>query len=1068
MKVRIKKSPKTGDQRDYSLTTHRPWFPTNSADPDATRNTIGAVPRQMANIEAEGGETVLGDINNDGNIEHMTITGKRHTQGGVPLQIPPGSFVFSDTNKMKIKDPAVLKHFGMGGKTGGYTPATIAKQYQLNDFMKKVNDPSTDALTRRTAEMMLNNNMQKLSELAAYQEGMKGKQPPAVSQQMLPDGGQQIAESAEPNEEYLMQQGMDELEMAYGGRVLPKAQTGISKGPDKAKGYWDRVTQGNMFQRENDKDIDPRMGKALEKIIPFYGEDAEGFGDWFKTLLTMPQNEINHLMTGYYESPMTTASRYGKYSDNQKFWGDVASDPMMYPEIPYALGKGAYKLGAKGVVAAMPVAKQFGTLVAHYGVQTANALKNLIGKLPFEQIIAKGADIAGRVSQATMHMKSDPLTYERTKAATQGGKPITMGLRDGQWYNIANGQKITKFAPVAPNASTFTLNAGQLHSAPSAPAVIKADGPTRTHVSGTPAKLKTQSSKTKIYDSFEEALDEKWNELQDKQVGGQYQHGGNIQEPQYRYDPVQRRMVPVMQNAGSVPANDGENEFVEEIVTKAGKGKRVTRGNKITTYDQNGEVVVTKQIEPDSKAYDAGAIDEYKKQGIKVILPKQFENNYGDVMIPGRQGQRGKTGVYGKEDYWDDEHKADFQRRFPTFMQQTPDYDPKKNVKDGRFQNWYNGNIREVGKKLNWSEDKIQAEIKKHGFINGSKDVNGLDEKHGEYTWSRPTYDIDTQPTPTPGTSRTVYRCPDCQPVQITGEPGAGDFESQARCHTECASVKAIPGQKPADPQDMWLQDKVSMAAVAGMDPYYGNPAMFQTNLIGANPQLEEYSAKNAAIQSNASMAASQINQSADPTAARANIAAIVGQSNQQGLNEIANIQNRNVNTTNDFAKFNAGIQNQENASNTQLRKQFFDETNVYGQNLQNFENQKEMQMANAFNRGVNGLQTRNMFRAIYPQYDVDPNSGAYRFNEGMDFTNPSVGYATTGASSQNMGELVNYYKKQLEGSIAPDKLDEAAIKFAEKAMAAQNQTSQVDHKAMLRANPGMALTGMTGGYNPF
>ena len=152
MRVRIKKTPRTGDQRDYSLITHRPWSPSNTEDPDAVKNTIGAVPRHLANIEAEGGETVLGDINGDGNIEHMTITGKRHTQGGVPLNVPAGSFIFSDTKKMRIKDKAVLEHFGMGGKKTGYTPAEIAKRYQLNEFMKKVNDPSADPFTRRTAE----------------------------------------------------------------------------------------------------------------------------------------------------------------------------------------------------------------------------------------------------------------------------------------------------------------------------------------------------------------------------------------------------------------------------------------------------------------------------------------------------------------------------------------------------------------------------------------------------------------------------------------------------------------------------------------------------------------------------------------------------------------------------------------------------------------------------------------------------------------------------------------------------------------------------------------------------
>ena len=41
-----------------------------------TRNTIGPVPRDMANLEAEKGETVLTDLNNDNSMELYNISGK--------------------------------------------------------------------------------------------------------------------------------------------------------------------------------------------------------------------------------------------------------------------------------------------------------------------------------------------------------------------------------------------------------------------------------------------------------------------------------------------------------------------------------------------------------------------------------------------------------------------------------------------------------------------------------------------------------------------------------------------------------------------------------------------------------------------------------------------------------------------------------------------------------------------------------------------------------------------------------------------------------------------------------
>ena len=106
--IKLKSVPnkaKTGSQLDYSLVDRNTLFlkPNTPVDSDV-KNTISAVPRDKANIEAEGGETIVGDINNDGYLEHQTIIGKRHTQGGVPLNVPEGSFIFSDTKKMTIKE----------------------------------------------------------------------------------------------------------------------------------------------------------------------------------------------------------------------------------------------------------------------------------------------------------------------------------------------------------------------------------------------------------------------------------------------------------------------------------------------------------------------------------------------------------------------------------------------------------------------------------------------------------------------------------------------------------------------------------------------------------------------------------------------------------------------------------------------------------------------------------------------------------------------------------------------------------------------------------------------------
>jgi hypothetical protein len=137
------------------------------------RKYLSGVPREVANLEAEGGETVL-IPNKQGGPAHYNIKGKRHFQGGVPLAIPAESFVFSDTRAMKIKDPVQLAEFGMPEKKGGYTPAEIAKKYDINTYRKILADVNSDALQVSTAEQVIGNYNVKLAKLALIQESMKG------------------------------------------------------------------------------------------------------------------------------------------------------------------------------------------------------------------------------------------------------------------------------------------------------------------------------------------------------------------------------------------------------------------------------------------------------------------------------------------------------------------------------------------------------------------------------------------------------------------------------------------------------------------------------------------------------------------------------------------------------------------------------------------------------------------------------------------------------------------------------------------------------------------------------
>ena len=188
----------TGDQADYGLvTTPQEYYRNtnfNNTDDKDVRYSLSSVPRENANIEAEGGETVLTDLTNDGTFGLYDIRGPRHSSGGVPMFLPEQSFIYSDTNKMKFtKDE--LAEFGISTKNK-MTPAKLSKKYELNDYYALLESPYADVIQSTTAELMLKKNMMNLSKVAFGQESKK----------KFEEG---VPLAAHP---YLVQQGIDPIE----------------------------------------------------------------------------------------------------------------------------------------------------------------------------------------------------------------------------------------------------------------------------------------------------------------------------------------------------------------------------------------------------------------------------------------------------------------------------------------------------------------------------------------------------------------------------------------------------------------------------------------------------------------------------------------------------------------------------------------------------------------------------------------------------------------------------------------------------------------------------------------
>ena len=206
-KVKILKSlptAKVGKQVNGSLVNDAAPYGggINKGTADSSINkTLQPVARNKANLEAEKGETVF-TYDDSGIPLFYKVGGERHFKGGTPLNLPDDSFIFSDTKSMKMSDPQILKMFGKTDKKGSYTPAELSKVYDINIYRKILQDPNSDKIMIKTAEMMIKNYVIKLGALALAQESKKG------FPQGIPKVAKPYMESQGISEEDLIPEGM--------------------------------------------------------------------------------------------------------------------------------------------------------------------------------------------------------------------------------------------------------------------------------------------------------------------------------------------------------------------------------------------------------------------------------------------------------------------------------------------------------------------------------------------------------------------------------------------------------------------------------------------------------------------------------------------------------------------------------------------------------------------------------------------------------------------------------------------------------------------------------------------
>lgn len=282
MKVKVKKTRGvTGNQHNYSLVTGSIWNYEDKPTTNTVGTTLRPVPRDEANIEAEKDETVVYP-DKDGMLSHAKIGGKRHSQGGTPLNVPDGSFVFSDYRGMNIKNKELLKNVFNMNTNKAVTPADIAKRYEINYYKKLLKDPWTDPMDKKTAQLMIENNMRKLGQLALIQEAKKGFPDgiPDISMPLMASSLGQAQPSPQPEE--------GQLPMGrFGGlpkhqKVGPVQAFPRVAGPVKRDSYGEIKVFGsdNYYEKSGNKVVDAQEKSAIDALYNYlrhYGTQMKDY-----------------------------------------------------------------------------------------------------------------------------------------------------------------------------------------------------------------------------------------------------------------------------------------------------------------------------------------------------------------------------------------------------------------------------------------------------------------------------------------------------------------------------------------------------------------------------------------------------------------------------------------------------------------------------------------------------------------------------------------------------------------------------------------------------------------------
>lgn len=474
-KVRVVDTPKakTGYQVDGSLANDLSAFGGGNLKltdkKSVERTTITKVPRDEANLEAEGGETVL-TFDPSGYPLFYEIKGPRHSNNGVPLNLPDDSFIFSDTKSMMIKDPMILKMFNKPPKKGGYTPADLSKQFlSLNKYRGILQDPTSDKIAVETAELMIKKAVSKLGALALAQEAKKGfpQGIPVVAQAYMKENNlteKDFLPDAEQAPQSQGDQGMQGMQQ-QAPAPQPQMQGEQPMMPDGSPVAMPEEVAPQPGMRYGGIYADGGMADVIGEITETVRASMEGGMPINEIVINLIQNKIDlddiHQVLMNLNIPKRTAediilkslTEYQENAQQQQQQMMAAQQGQMAPQgMPQQMPQGMVpqqgqpgmdpamaQMAAEQAMQGSPMA-MYGMQLGGYGMPFSSNEMAYGGIARFddggEKVKGKKGDIEARKAKD----KSEFESYKGTETTTASGKKAKYLYDEGQVINKAKVQ----------------------------------------------------------------------------------------------------------------------------------------------------------------------------------------------------------------------------------------------------------------------------------------------------------------------------------------------------------------------------------------------------------------------------------------------------------------------------------------------------------------------------------------------------------------------------------------------------------------------------------------------------